>query len=93
MVEVSGNSGELPPEAASRLSAGLGGSDVPGKCFGNMAKIRTDIYEIEHKALLGAVNRVRIMDGGRNGGWFIDRFSDEEWEKLVDAILGEYKDA
>jgi hypothetical protein len=27
MVEVSGNSGELPPEAASRLSAGLGAHD------------------------------------------------------------------
>lgn len=77
----------------SGLSAGLGGSDVTEKCFGNIAKIRTDIDEIEHKALLGAVNRVRILDGGRNGGWFIDRFSDEEWESLVDAILGPYKDA
>ena len=93
MVEVSGNSGELPNEAASGLSDRLGGSDVPEKLFGNIAKIRTDINEIEHKALLGAVNRVRIMDGGRNGGWFIDRFSDAEWESLVDAILGPYKDA
>lgn len=93
MVELVSKADELPREAASELSDGLGGSDVPEKCFGNIVKIRTDIDEIEHKALLGAVNRVRIMDGGRNGGWFIDRFSDEEWEKLVDAILGKFKDA
>lgn len=91
-IETNGE-GRSEVSVASELSDRLGGSDVPGKCFESMAKIRTDIYEIEHKALLGAVNRVRIMDGGRNGGWFIDRFSDEEWEKLVDAILGKYKDA
>ena len=58
MVEVSGNSGELPPEAASRLSARLGGPLVPFDTHWEMVQA-CDKLRLERDILLAERDRYK----------------------------------